>query len=390
MDVLAGESSHPQPTVPQTLNVTRLTYFNTMVNSVSLRSTTPLFPTPPSKKHKTLLPPMFSPGKLGKLALACASELARHGWPRFFQQQQRYHSISSSLRSLPHSFAPMLHRYATQGIPAPSTAPPWSQQQKDMAVLRGPHPSAAYVYDAFLKQEMVDMARMGYWVVLPYSSIRDLPQLKIAPCGVVPQRDRRPRTIIDYTYNGVNQTSLDVAPVHSMQFGSALQRILQRLAYCNPTFGPPLMAKIDLADGYYRIPLSAQASLNLAIVLPHDGLEEPILGLPLSLPMGWTDSPPYFCSFTETCADLANTHKHNMFNHPFHYALQNGKAAQQPTFLDTAIFPMNIAPPPDPLSHTDVYIDDFMVLAQHPTQDFTLNNVLQHLHSMFEDDVHSP
>jgi hypothetical protein len=333
---------------------------------------------------------MFSPGELGKLALACASELARHGWPRFFDKQQQYHSISSSVRSLPHPFAPMLHRYATRGVPAPSIAPPWSRQQKDMAALRGPHPSAAYVYDDFLKQEMVDMARMGYWMVLPYSSVRDLPQLKIAPCGVVPQRDRRPRTIIDYTYNGVNQSSLALAPVHSMQFGNALQRILQRLAYCNTAFGPPLMAKIDLADGYYRIPLSAQASLNLAVVLPSDGLEDPIIGLPLSLPMGWTDSPPYFCSFTETCADLANTVTHNSFDHPFHYALQTTTAEPPPSFLDTAIFPMNIAPPAEPLSHTDVYIDDFMVLAQYPTQESTINNVLQHLHGMFQDDVHSP
>jgi hypothetical protein len=51
---------------------------------------------------------------------------------------------------------------------------------------------------------------------------------------------------------------------------------------------------------------------------------------------------------------------------------------------------MNIAPPPDPLSHTDVHINDFMVLARWPTQDSTLNNVLPHLHNMFEDDAHSP
>jgi hypothetical protein len=54
----------------------------------------------------------------------------------------------------------------------------------------------------------------------------------------------------------------------TLQFGEALQRILQCLAYCNPQFGPPLLAKIDLADGYYRIPLSPQAALALAVILP--------------------------------------------------------------------------------------------------------------------------
>jgi hypothetical protein len=118
------------------LNEARLTYSNTEVNLVSLRSHTPSFHIPPSKKHKPPLPPMFSPNELGKLARASARELARHGWPRFFKLQQRYTSTSSSLRSLPHPFAPMLHRYATQGVPAPSTAPPWSLKQKDRAGLR--------------------------------------------------------------------------------------------------------------------------------------------------------------------------------------------------------------------------------------------------------------
>ncbi|MFN9981186.1 MAG: hypothetical protein ACK53Y_14770, partial [bacterium] len=89
---------------------------------------------------------------------------------------------------------------------------------------------------------------------------------------------------MDYTYNQVNPTSLPLAPTQVMQFGTALQRILQKLAYCNPTFGPPLMAKIDLADGYYRIPLSPMAALELAVVLPNDKLQEPLIGLPLSLP----------------------------------------------------------------------------------------------------------
>jgi hypothetical protein len=128
---------------------------------------------------------------------------------------------------------------------------------------------------------------------------------------------------MDYTYNGVNQHSLDVAPTQAMQFGHALQRILQRIAYCNPTFGPPLMAKIDLADGYYRIPLSNSASLQLAIVLPQRvGLHDPLIGIPLSIPMGWKHSPPYFCAFTETCADLANTSPIVSGPHPYHYALR--------------------------------------------------------------------
>jgi hypothetical protein len=122
--------------------------------------------------------------------------------------------------------------------------------------------SATRLYDHFLLEDIYDYVKMGYWLVLPYSALRGHPRLRIAPSGVVPQRERR--------------------------------RILQRIAYCNTTFGPPLLAKIDMADGYYRIPLSADASLQLAVVLPTDDGDEPLLGLPLSLPMGWSLSPPFF------------------------------------------------------------------------------------------------
>jgi hypothetical protein len=111
---------------------------------------------------------------------------------------------------------------------------------------------------------------MGYWIMLPYSSVRHYPNLKLAPVGVVPQRNRQPRPIMDYTYNYVNQHFVPLAPLPAMQFGHALQRFLQHLVYANPKIGLPLLAKIDLADGYYRVPLSPSATLHLAVVLPPD------------------------------------------------------------------------------------------------------------------------
>ena len=161
-------------------------------------------------------------------------------------------------------------------------------------MLRGPQPSALRQFADFILADMYDYAQMGFWMVLPYSALRGHPRLKIAPARVVPQRERRPRPIMDHSFNGVNQTSVPLAPFHAMQFGSAFQRLLQRLAYCNPSFGPPVMAKIDLAHGYYRIHLSSEAALQLAVCLPPDGDAEPLIGIPLSLPMGWSLSPPLF------------------------------------------------------------------------------------------------
>lgn len=147
----------------------------------------------------------------------------------------------------------------------------------------------------------------------------------------------------------MNSETLPFAPTTAMQFGLCLQRILQRLAYCNPAFGPPLLAEIDLADGYYRIPITPSASLTLAVVLPSDGSPEPLIGLPLSLPMGWKNSPPYFCAFTETCTDLANSAQRYQHPDPFPHAHIAQPALQKsplPAFHNRAILPYNIQPYP--------------------------------------------
>ena len=45
--------------------------------------------------------------------------------------------------------------------------------------------------------------------------------------------------------------------------------------------------------------------------------EEPMVDIPLVLTMGWTESPPTFCSASETITDLANasTYKHTVQPH---------------------------------------------------------------------------
>jgi hypothetical protein len=145
---------------------------------------------------------------------------------------------------------------------------------------------------------MFDYTNMGYWTVLPFHAEQRYKQLKLAPAGVAPQLDRRPRPIMDYSFYHTNQECLPLAPTHAMQFGDAMQCILQRLVYCNVRHGPLLMAKIDLADGYYRVPLSPTAALHLAILIPSDiPGDPPLVAIPLTLPMGLGHSPPFFCSF---------------------------------------------------------------------------------------------
>jgi hypothetical protein len=92
-----------------------------------------------------------------------------------------------------------------------------------------------------------------------------------------------------------------------MQFGRALKRIITQIVKADQRFGPVEFIKIDIADGSYRIWVKAEdIPKKLGVAIPHLDGEEPLVAFPLALPMGWTQSPPYFCAMTETVADLAN------------------------------------------------------------------------------------
>jgi hypothetical protein len=371
----------------------RLTLTKQTVNLEVHNHNHPLSPPLPAQQQKTNPLPLYSPGKLGKLARRFSCVLAWLGWTRFFNSHHHHNisSLSSTIHHIHHPAGSRLHHLATHGIPTHSASPPWTLQQQDDAVWQGPHSSAPHIYKSFLLEDMNDMVRMGYWEVLPYSVVHGMMYLKLAPSGVVLQRDFCPCPIMDYTYNGVNAATLDVALTHAMKFGSSLQCILQQLAYRNLAYELPLMAKINLADGYNRIPLSPSAALELAVILPPDGSQEPLIGLPLSLPMGWKASPPYFGAFIETCADLSNHRAPPLHNHPFAYAFHQhaAHAVDLPCEPNTILL-FNPLPPPEPLQYTDVYIDNFMLLAQKPKQIATMNTLLHHLNTIFHDPKDSP
>ena len=98
-----------------------------------------------------------------------------------------------------------------------------------------------------------------------------------------------------------------------------------------------------------------------------------MVAIPLTLPMGWKNSPPLLCTATETVADLANEALRT--HHPSKQHLLDNRAE-------------TIEPPADPLltqehtklmrnpylqrpnaklrAYVDVFVDDFLGLAQGP------------------------
>jgi hypothetical protein len=269
---------------------------------------------PPKRSRQSLPSPDSNPildstptgDRLGKLVSAAARRLAAAAsWGEFITAEQGRSYLQEQLQHLPHPAAPLLSRLSKSGVPVVLADEPWTPARRRRAMTRGSHPSTRD-HLLFLRDEFAAMIDQKFWVILPYSAVDQLPSLRISPMGVVPQTDRRPRTIVDYSFSGINQATLPLGPAEAMQFGRALDRLLQQIHYANRRFGPVYMIKIDIADGFYRLQLSPSGIPPLGVVFPTATDEEPLVAFPLVLPMGWVSSPPFFCALTESAADLAN------------------------------------------------------------------------------------
>jgi hypothetical protein len=205
---------------------------------------------------------------------------------------------------------------------------------------------------------------------LPYQTVRKLPNLRISSTGVVPQRDRRPRPIVDYTFSNVNAATLSQAP-DSIQFGAALLQFLQRLECADTRQGTIKLAKKDILGAFMRVWISLATIPCLGAILPSYPNKEPLIAFPMILPMGWVDSPNYLCAITETIADLANARlATNNLSPPTHRlnetarTLPESRPPPPTTFLGLPSPTTRSLGPVKPLNFTDVYMDDLIAASQ--------------------------
>jgi hypothetical protein len=220
-------------------------------------------------------------------------------------------------------------------------------EQKRQALKRGSHQSSNQ-HIGFLCEEFVDIMRKNQWVLLPADLVLHEKNLRLSPLGVVPQRDRRPHIICDYSFFLVNLETIPLAPSEAMQFGSALWRVLSTVHHADPRLGPVYLTKIDIADGFYIIGVNDVDVAKLGVVVSTEPGEPQLIGFPLVLPIGWMQSPPLFTAGTETVADLANQALQHLA-HSFPHRLD---------FLSESIPPPPLGPPPaltsltaDPVPH---------------------------------------
>ena len=68
------------------------------------------------------------------------------------------------------------------------------------------------------------------------------------------------------------------------------------------------MSKLDVTDAYHRGNLKPSQVGAFAYVVPSVPEDDAIfICIDLVLPMGWVESPKFFCAFSETLTDVANT-----------------------------------------------------------------------------------
>ena len=135
---------------------------------------------------------------LGKWAIGASTRYQRASWREFIQAERGEPHLTKSVGSIQHRARRLLHHLRDRGARSvPMTTAPWTRQRILAAAKQGSHKSANDYVD-FVCQEMVEFAQQGFWTILPLAIAITIPHLRLSPLGVVPQRNRRPRLIVDY------------------------------------------------------------------------------------------------------------------------------------------------------------------------------------------------
>jgi hypothetical protein len=160
-----------------------------------------------------------------------------------------------------------------------------------------------------------------------------------------------------------------------MQFGKANERLILALTRTDSQFRKSYMYKVDIFDGFYRVPLPTSGVPKLGVcLLPFAG-KPPLIAFPLVLPMGWMESPPFFCCFTETVCNITKTELQRNIRYPFHHFELLAGAADKLLDPDRGLDNIAVQPTPgshqkrlskQPLAFVDIFVDGlFAIMQEH-------------------------
>jgi hypothetical protein len=206
------------------------------------------------------------------------------------------------LLSMLHPFSGHLRDWE-QGVPV-ACGTPWTREVIDMAIDRGPHPTACLPEAIALVHEDVEyQVAAGFTQIVLWDEIKHnlSANFKISPVAVIPQPNRRGRIILDLSFpvrrqnSGkrqrrmgevvqqlVNETPERLAPPEGVKaIGQVLPKLFQFMADtpANKVIG---FSKIDLSHGFGRMIVEEDQKRNFCYAM----LDPP--GAPRRIVVPWS------------------------------------------------------------------------------------------------------
>ena len=110
----------------------------------------------------------------------------------------------------------------------------------------------------------------------------------------IPQEGRRPHLIFDLEWSGLNADITSQPPKEAMHFGGTQNHVINCILSTDPRLDPVYLIRVYLADAYMcGWDLPEYITCLLFVFLPHLSDTQTLIGLHLSLTMGFVDSAPY-------------------------------------------------------------------------------------------------
>ena len=319
--------------------------------------------------------------------------ISEHEWEEREQQQTGGKLMYPRGRAMHHPAGSLLKEWAAYGCPA-VTGREWTREQLQAAIDRGPHKSALSVEALkHFAMEVAEKVLLGQARVVEWDAIKDNPppQLKISPVAAIPHKSKAYRSILDLSFRlrlreggevpAVNDTTEKTAPQGAVdQIGQSLKRLIH--AFAEAEEGDMIfMAKWDIKDGFWRLDCQEGEEWNFAYVLPQPEGEPIRLVIPTSLQMGWIESPPYFCTASETARDIAVEYMESEIGGLQEHKFLAATRGEQRVGGEGAVAE------DEPMRYLlEVYVDDFISFVIPSTQrqlDHVANAVMHGIHDVF-------
>ena len=147
-------------------------------------------------------------------ALSCKLQSTK-SWEDFIKETRDKPHLSQSINNIQHPARPYLQELLDLGVEVHVGGEPWSQDQLQQCLDHGAHQSVQ-AHSSFVRDELADNIESGFWVILPFNLIKDLPNLHLSPLGLKEELLRWHHLVADHTFFGINQHMDSYAPETSM------------------------------------------------------------------------------------------------------------------------------------------------------------------------------